>query len=83
MREYAGYDVEVRKSEWTKEATGGYSSHGLGIRKLLKENVGNKKAFKILAEISKQYTVENIRSMYTGEELNALGFCSGYSRLSA
>ena len=82
LRKYEGYDIRVRKSEWTKSFGDSYCSHGLGICKTLVSNAGNKKAFKLLADISKKYTVEDIRALYTGEEKNQLGLCAGYSKLA-
>ena len=68
---YENYDVVINKSEWTR-TEGGATSFGLGITKKIKEQITNKKSYKLLADLTKEYDLQKVKSLYTGNEVNPM-----------
>lgn len=67
------FDIKLTKREWKKsENTECYVSTGLGCSKLLVKDASTKKLYKLLVEISKNFTLEDVKALYTGNEVNPM-----------
>lgn len=71
---YTGfYDIKITKSEWERGCSGDcFVSRGLGCTKVLVKNASTKKQYKLLVELSKKFTLEDVKSLYTGNEVNPM-----------
>jgi hypothetical protein len=66
-----GYDVKINKSIWHLQGDMAVS-HGLGVQKTIKTNISNKKQYKILADLTKEFPLSVVKSLYTGNEVNPM-----------
>lgn len=67
------YDIKLTKREWTKsDNTDCYMTQGLGCSKTIVKKASDKKVYKNLVQLSKDLSLEDVKSLFTGNEVNPL-----------